>query len=231
MALPQFTEAINFNAYFKEPEIMFENFLFALTEWGTNRYIQLDSYYLEFLKPLQGKEIEFNLSVPKLHFVIRIETDRLSFLSSSSREADVIITAHALALFRQALKRVRNKTELDQDIEISGDLRVLQRFTELLENIRPDWEEQLSRLFGDVLSRPIIVIINSVLNKMQKTQTTFLDNVTEYIHEEKRLSPGIYELEDFAYDLRELRDAVERLECRIDRIQQKTNLNENTNEY
>ena len=105
------------------------------------------------------------------------------------------------------------------DVELTGDAATAQRFQRLLELARPDLEEELSRFIGDVAAHRIAEFARGVGNWAREVRTTMGGNIREYLQEESRDVPTQYEVDRFTRDVGTLRDDVERLAARLQRIE------------
>jgi ubiquinone biosynthesis accessory factor UbiJ len=104
-------------------------------------------------------------------------------------------------------------------VEISGDTHLGHQFGEFMAGLDIDWEEQLSRLTGDVIAHEIGNAARGLLDWGSRQTRTFEQNLQEYLQEELRMTPSRLEIEPFLADVDRLRDDVERLDARISRLQ------------
>lgn len=104
-------------------------------------------------------------------------------------------------------------------VEISGDVELGRRFKELLDGIVIDWEEQLSRLTGDVIAHQIGRSVRAAHAFGTDTLHTLGRNFAEYQQEEARNLPAATEVAEFLAAVDVLRDDTARLEARIARLQ------------
>ena len=100
-------------------------------------------------------------------------------------------------------------------VHIEGDAEVAQAFSELLKQARPDLEEELSRIVGDVAAHQVGNLARSVMDFGQRARSTFAQNIAEYLQEEGRDVPTRVEADEFIADVDRLRDDVDRLEARM----------------
>jgi ubiquinone biosynthesis protein UbiJ len=100
-------------------------------------------------------------------------------------------------------------------VHIEGDAEVAQTFSELLREARPDLEEELSHVVGDVAAHQIGNAGRGVLAFGRRVADTFMQNVAEYLTEEAREVPTRTEADEFVSAVDKLRDDVERLEARL----------------
>jgi ubiquinone biosynthesis protein UbiJ len=99
---------------------------------------------------------------------------------------------------------------------ISGDAQIAQQFEELLQLLRPDPEEELSMLVGDVAAHQIGRLARFSRAFSAHAVDTGLDNLAEYLgHERSDLVPH-NEGEQFLRGVDALREGVDRAQARIE---------------
>jgi ubiquinone biosynthesis protein UbiJ len=107
------------------------------------------------------------------------------------------------------------------EVEIRGDAELAQKFRELLLLLRPDLEDDLALLVGDVPAHQIGRFARGALSWTRKTALTGLENLAEYLgHERRELVPR-NEGEQFLEGVDALREDVDRLEARIALLRQR----------
>jgi ubiquinone biosynthesis protein UbiJ len=102
---------------------------------------------------------------------------------------------------------------------VRGDAEVAAAFRELLSLARPDFEEELSRTIGDLPARRIALFARETLSWTRQVARSFGENIAEYLQEESRDLVSKPELEEFLRGVDELREAGDRLEARLKRIE------------
>jgi ubiquinone biosynthesis accessory factor UbiJ len=102
------------------------------------------------------------------------------------------------------------------DARIAGDAEVAHKFRELTLLLRPDLEEELSLVLGDVPAHHIGRLARAAFGWSQRAATTTVRNLAEYLgHEQRDLVPR-NEAEQFLRGVDGLREDVDRLAARID---------------
>ena len=102
------------------------------------------------------------------------------------------------------------------DVRIEGDAELAQKFRELALLLRPDLEEELSLVLGDVPAHQVGRLARALVGWTQNAATTTLHNVAEYLgHERQDLVPRS-EADSFLRGVDSLREDVDRLAARID---------------
>lgn len=100
-------------------------------------------------------------------------------------------------------------------VRIEGDAEAAQAFSELLQQARPEFEEELSRIVGDVAAHQIGNAARSALGFARRAADTLAQNVAEFLQEEGRDVPSRTEADEFIAGVDALREAVDRLDARI----------------
>ena len=104
------------------------------------------------------------------------------------------------------------------DVSIVGDAEVAQKFRELLQLLRLDFEEELALVFGDVPAHELARGMRAGAAWTGKAAATALRNLGEYLaHERADLVPR-NEGEQFLRGVEALREGVDRLEARLVRL-------------
>ena len=107
------------------------------------------------------------------------------------------------------------------DVEIRGDTELAQKFRELVLLLRPDLEEELSGLIGDVPAHQIGRFARMARGWFHAAARTTAENLAEYLaHERQHLIPR-NEGDQFLRGVDAVREDVDRLEARIDLLAQK----------
>ena len=104
------------------------------------------------------------------------------------------------------------------DVTITGDAETAQQFRELAQLLRPDFEEELSALLGDVAAHQLARVARSGSRFAARAAHTALDNLAEYLgHERSDLVPRS-EGEQFLRGVDAVREGVDRAQARLDAL-------------
>ena len=102
------------------------------------------------------------------------------------------------------------------DVRIDGDAELAQKFRELALLLRPDLEEELSMVVGDVPAHQLGRFARAAFGWTRKAALTTVRNAAEYLgHERRDLIPRS-EADQFLQGVDTLREDVDRLAARID---------------
>ena len=102
------------------------------------------------------------------------------------------------------------------DVRIDGDAELAGKFRELAQLLRPDPEEELSLVLGDVAAHQLGRFARAVFGWTEKAASTTVRNFAEYLGHERRDLVPRSEAEQFLRGVDTLREDVDRLAARID---------------
>ena len=184
-------------------------------EAAFNRYLQLDPGADERLRQLQGNVIGIELRGLDITLFIAIGDRAIHIHNEFDGQPDCTLRGTPIGLGRMGLGSRGGL--FTGEVEIEGDSDVGQRFQALLGDVDIDWEEQLSRLSGDIAAHQLGRLTRSAIAWGKRSGAHLQEDVRDYLHEESRLLPHPEEVREFSADVDRLRDDVERLQARITR--------------
>jgi ubiquinone biosynthesis protein UbiJ len=135
--------------------------------------------------------------------------------------ADAVIAGSPLALFELFAGRRGGAAGAGKPVRISGDADVAARYRELLALARPDWEEELARLIGDLPARRLSMAAQATLGWLRSVGRTAGQNLAEYLQEESRDVVSKPELEEFLAGVDRVRETADRVQARLARLEQR----------
>jgi ubiquinone biosynthesis protein UbiJ len=100
----------------------------------------------------------------------------------------------------------------------SGDAELAAALQFLFRNLSWDVEEDLARVIGDLAAHRLVNSAREFLTWQKDAAARIGENLAEYLSEEAAMLAPRPELARYAREVAELRDAVERLEKRLERI-------------
>jgi ubiquinone biosynthesis protein UbiJ len=197
--------------------------ILATLEATLNRNIADSSAAKNLCKRLQGKSLEVHLTGLPFKFTLMADTMGIQIKPDASNSADAILTGTPLSLLN-LVNQDSTAPIQDRAVRIEGNAEVAHAFSELLKTAKPDMEEELSRLVGDVAAHQIGNAARDVFRFGKRAKETLLQNVSEYLQEEGRDVPNKTEMNEFLRDVDTLRDDAARLEARINLLEKRKNL-------
>jgi ubiquinone biosynthesis protein UbiJ len=148
--------------------------------------------------------------------------------SEACEPADATISGSPLALLRLAgatglgrASGLGRATGGRAGAVVSGDAETADSYRELIALARPDFEEELSRLIGDVPARALSQFALKTVDWARAARRTAGQNIAEYLQEESRDLVNRPELDEFLHGVDTLRETADRVDARIARLEQR----------
>lgn len=187
----------------------------ASIETVLNRLIQDDPALIRQLARLKGKVIQLHVKETGLTFTF-IFSQQVDVLAKYEDQPDCYLSL-SLSILPQ-LKEQANITQLiKQDkLVLEGDMQLAQQFARLITDSKPDVEEWLSRITGDVLAHTLVSGVKSLGNTLQSSLQRHQSHLAQVMTEEWRIVPGPLEVAYFC-------DQVELLESEFAAIEARFN--------
>jgi ubiquinone biosynthesis protein UbiJ len=179
-----------------------------------NRNIAGSSRARGLLSRIAGRSLELRLSVTPLRLRFVAGTDRVSLGMGGEAPADATIEGSPFTFARLAMGNPM-QTLRAGGAQVTGDGEIAQGFQQLFEAAQPDFEEELSRLTGDVAAHHLANLARDARDFGRRARDTFMQNVAEYLTEESRDVPLRAEVEEFVAGVDALREATDRLDARL----------------
>jgi ubiquinone biosynthesis protein UbiJ len=181
-------------------------FSFAL-----NRLLAAEPWARARLAPFAGEVLELQAApLGALRFTILADGQ----VEPGGDEPALVVKLGPGALLAAA----RGEEHLMRAVQIAGNARLAAEVMQLVRHLRWDLEEELSRVVGDVaahrLARSARAFAAWQIDAAERLAAAFAD----YAVEEQRLLVRRAEHADFASAVARMRDALERLEKRVQRL-------------
>jgi ubiquinone biosynthesis protein UbiJ len=185
-----------------------------------NRQIRMKTPARELAEELQGSVVGIRVRNTALAMYFHVEDGEISVTGDFAGVPDAVITGSLLALAQMAAGQSGESSVRDGSLELAGDAVLAQSFQQLLWHARPDIEEELSGVIGDVAAHGLGDLARSVTDWSREARSTLRQNLSEYLQEESRAVPSRYEADRFRGEVEAIRDDVARLEARVQRLEQ-----------
>ena len=179
-----------------------------------NHLLRSASWARERLKPCAGKIARFNLAPFTVTLEIRESGEIADAPASRTADATFTLTQGA------ALRMLAADPHAWQQVEASGDTALTREILYVAQNLRWDIEEDLSRVFGDVIAHRMTRAANELKRWQRETADSFARSAATYWTEERPLIASRESVERFVRDVDNLRDDVARVEKRIANLAQ-----------
>ena len=192
--------------------------LLAGLEAALNRYLRLDPDAMAGMAALQPRSIAIELQPLQLTLYVVPGEHGVRLRSRLETEPDTVLRGTPLGLAQLGLGSQSGKPLFSGNVSIEGDVETGQAFKAILDEMDIDWEEQISRLTGDVIAHQLGNTARRAVAALRRGRLTLEQDLNEYLHEELRLLPARVEIENFSADVAALAMDTDRLAARIGRL-------------
>jgi ubiquinone biosynthesis protein UbiJ len=175
-----------------------------------NRMLGREAWAREKLAPFAGRVVRFEALPFSLQWAV---SEGGTLAANDDEGAPTVTIGLALSSLPFALLDPQAAT---RDVRLQGDAEFAQALSFVLQNLRPEPEEELSRFVGDAAAMRIVGLVRLSASHWRELAERMLDNTANYIVTENPMVVGRDEVAAFVEDVTRLRDDVARLEKRIE---------------
>jgi ubiquinone biosynthesis protein UbiJ len=181
-----------------------------------NHLLVREPWARERVKPYAGKCVKLVCGPVSIALVAQADGLLAAITETQTPVFDVTIAVplDALPAFLQG-----GQAAVMKHVRIEGDAEFATTLAKLAEHLRWDPEEDLSRVIGDAPAHRVGRIARTVQEQTRRTSRNVLDSVAEYLLDERPQLVRKSALDAFNAELSRARDALARVEKRIERIE------------
>ncbi|TCT39657.1 ubiquinone biosynthesis protein UbiJ [Vibrio crassostreae] len=198
----------------------FDPLVTAVIETSLNTFVNDDPALVRRLSRLKGQIIQVNLKElnKTLTFVF---SQQIDVLSEYEGQPDCYLSLNLSVL--PELREQSNITKLiKQDkLILEGDIQLAQKFAQLMTDCKPDLEEWLSRVTGDVVAHTLIQGVKNVGGFVAKQASKHQSHVAQVLTEEWKIAPAPLEVAHFCDQVDDVKSSAARLEAKLNALLEK----------
>jgi ubiquinone biosynthesis protein UbiJ len=191
--------------------------LASAIETALNIYLKQDPYALARCAELEGKVIGLLIAGPEIPLYFSPGSEGIKVQGHYDGEVGTFLRGSPLGFAQLALGS-REDALFQGAVEIKGDTETGEQFQAILAATEWDWEEQLSRVTGDLVAHQAGELARRAKHLASDSRNTLEQDISEYLQEEARLLPTRLEAGNFLEDVDALRADVDRLCARVQRL-------------
>lgn len=173
-----------------------------------------NSWAAPLLQPFAGQSIRFE--IPPVAANLTILEDGSMAMSGESPSIDASVKIPFLV----ALRMLANDEQASQAVQIDGNTELVVVVTKVLRNMSWQVEEDLSNVVGDVAAYQISHFARQTAANIKTQSLNLAQMASEYWQEENPLLAKQVHIERFNQAVNTLREDVDRLEKRLDKLAQ-----------
>ena len=178
-----------------------------------NHVLRSASWARDKLAPFAGRVVRFD--VPP--FSANLEILANGEVAASSADAATTFKLTPALGVRMAAA----DPDAWREVESSGDMALAREILTIAQNLRWDVEEDLSRIFGDIIAHRLANAGRALAQWQRDSAASLVRQAAGYWTEERPLIAARPDIEQFGRDVDTLRDDVARVEQRIEQLARK----------
>ena len=186
---------------------------------GINHVLGSEPWASTELARHASKTILLQLPLGNLCFEIKPDGLLTSLKEIEAPSLTLEVSAKALSDLAGSTGSLREQAF--KAVKITGDADLAQLLGRLAGQLRWEYEEDLARLVGDAPANFAVRQGKKFASATRSAATDLLDNVVEYVSEEKKILLNKRDFMVRKTELSELRESVDRMEKRIQLLEQK----------
>ncbi|MBE4577934.1 hypothetical protein BOO30_12690 [Vibrio navarrensis] len=169
---------------------------------------------------LKGQVIQIHLKElnQTLTFVF---SQQIDVLADYEGQPDCYLSLN-LSVLPQLREQANITRLIKQDqLVLDGDIQLAQKFAQLITDAKPDVEEWLSRITGDVVAHSAVQGARNVGEFLRAQAKKHQNHLGQVLTEEWRVAPGPLEVAHFCDQVDDLQSATAQLEARLTQLLEK----------
>jgi ubiquinone biosynthesis protein UbiJ len=174
-----------------------------------NRMLARESWARDRLAPFAGRTARFEAPP----FALALKVAEGGEFADAQRADPVVTVGLDLAALPLALGDPQAAL---RNVSLKGDAEFAQALAFVLQNLRPEPVEELSRFIGDAAAQRIVGLLRLSASHWRQLAERMLDSSAHYLVTENPMLVGRAEVDEFNAAVASLRDDVARLEKRVE---------------
>lgn len=170
---------------------------------------------------LEGKCLLIRPAAAGLSTHLVVAEGRVVLKPGAPEDADAQITGSVFSLLRLATDDPQDVIRAGS-VSISGDTDIAEDFQALLQFVKPDLEEELSRVTGDPIAHEVGRAARGLLGWAVTARHSFARSLAEFLVEETHDLASVTEQEEFCAGVDEVSLGVERAESKLKLLRKQT---------
>lgn len=180
---------------------------------AVNHVLRSAPLAMERLRRHAGRTAAFHVGPVTLAFTVQTTGEVAAAVPGVARDLEVRVSPFLLPRLA-----AREEAAL-REIEMQGDMELAQEVSFLVRHLAWDVEEDLSKVVGDIAAHRMVATARGFGRWGRDAFLRTAQGAAEYWTEESPLIASRVKVEDFVRGVADLRDAVERLDKRVERLE------------
>lgn len=196
----------------------------ASAELSINKALAYDPATLQKVQTLSNhgqnpKLLALHIRQPALSIYVRFD-QQLQLQSHSETQADTQLSGELSAFMNLASQQDKQAALMQSDIQIQGSSQLAMALADIMAELDIDFEAMVSELTGPVVAHVLGKNLRSIGNWFKQTGHKLKQDTVEFVRDERKMAVHKTEGEIRFGQIHKLKLDTERLEARIQRLQQ-----------
>jgi len=200
--------------------------LLDLINNGLKKYLDSDPEISTKLNEFEGQCLLVHLTDIEKEFLVTpiqagmVVSEHMVNEDAENDALQISTTIHSniISLIRMGLGAEYQSMLNSGALKIEGDVELANQLRSIFMQVDIDWEEVASKYVGDSVAYQVGLFVNKFKNYKSRSVDNFRLDTSEYLQEESRILPTKVELDRFMNGVDDLDANVQRLEARIQRL-------------
>lgn len=198
---------------------MIANLALVPIEKAMNTLLLSDETSECWLSEHSKKMVKVHINDWNIALFIQIKAEGLQLSFDYQGHIDTTISGSLRGLCLVGKHQGKSSRAFEAGVSIDGDTELAQAISELMRNIDIDWEEQLAQCTNDRIATHVGRAVGKARKAIISSLQSLRESGSDYLHHEAHLAASKASIEQFNQDVINTRDAVDRLEARINLIE------------
>lgn len=186
-----------------------------------NQTLALDHLACKRLSQLAGKRLRLQCTEPALDVIISVDNiGQIALLPADDQPVNTRLSGSLSAFMQLLASDDKASAMINSGLHLKGNSQLLLELGDILQQTDLDWEYHLSRMIGDLPAHLLGKISRHGQQWLGNSRPVFARHLQEFVREEARLTPHRDEIDQFITDVQQLALRTERLQARLQRLQQ-----------
>ena len=183
-----------------------------------NSALKTDPETFEKLLSLKDNIIVIESSKPSFTLVISVDEQGIKINNIDSKKQTVHVSGSLIEILKALINQDPKSALADTNLNISGDLKTLQKLGDIGKSLDIDWEGILGKIIGKIPARLFCKTFIGLIRVNNKVSKEITKNMIESIQEEVNIVPSLDEFTELSSNIRNLATNADRLEARIKKL-------------
>lgn len=161
----------------------------ATLEKGINKLLMMDDAAIAQIASLEGNTITIYSTTPDYHFTIIPTVEGIFLSHTNDLPVDAELTAPATLLLQLLLTKNKEAFLRNTNVSMVGNTGLIYQFFRIMDNLSPNWEEELSQWFNPALLAVITQTIKSG-NQQLKQGVAFIKSQLQQLFDNELVQPN-----------------------------------------